>query len=59
MEKPFCIGESIIGENSTSETPPGFESLDVENEMKLAMNSKGAYEDNELAQKMKDLGLER
>ncbi|KAK9921601.1 hypothetical protein M0R45_030105 [Rubus argutus] len=59
MEKPFSIGESITGENSTSETPPGFDPLDVENEIKLAMNSKGAYEDNEVAQKMKDLGLER
>ncbi|KAM5559115.1 fatty acyl-CoA reductase 2, chloroplastic [Rosa sericea] len=59
MEKPFYIGESITGENSTSDTLPGFDPLDVENEIKLAMNSKGAYEDNEVAQKMKDLGLER
>lgn len=59
MEKPFSIGESITGENSTAECPPGFDPLDVENEIKLAMNSKGAYEDNEVAQKMKDLGLER
>ncbi|XP_050383037.1 fatty acyl-CoA reductase 2, chloroplastic [Argentina anserina] len=59
MERPFHKGESITGENSTSETSPGFESLDVGNEIKLAMNSTGAYEENEVAQKMKDLGLER
>mgnify|MGYP003366407277 CR=1 FL=1 len=59
MEKPFCIGESIAGEKHKSETPPGFYPLDVENEINLALNSKGAYENNEVAQKMKELGLER
>ncbi|KAB2631473.1 fatty acyl-CoA reductase 2 [Pyrus ussuriensis x Pyrus communis] len=59
MEKPFCIRESIAGEKHKSETPPGFYPLDVENEINLASNSKGAYENNEVAQKMKELGLER
>lgn len=59
MEKPFYIGESIAGENNISETPPGFYPLDVENEINLALNSKGAYANNEVAQKMKELGLER
>ncbi|KAM1747792.1 hypothetical protein ACFX12_008864 [Malus domestica] len=59
MEKPFCIGESIAGEKHISETPPGFSPLDVENEIKFALNSKGAYENNKVAQKMKELGLER
>ncbi|TQD85719.1 hypothetical protein C1H46_028771 [Malus baccata] len=59
MEKPFYIGESIAGESHISETPPGFFSLDVKNEIKLALDSKGAYENNEVAQKMKELGLER
>lgn len=60
MEKPFHIGESIAGENFISETPPGLlPMLDVEKEIKLALNSKEAFESNAAAQKMKELGLER
>ncbi|PON82436.1 Fatty acyl-CoA reductase [Trema orientale] len=60
MEKPFRIGETIAGENFISEAPPGMlPTLDVESEIKLALNSKEALENNAVAQKMKELGLER
>ncbi|XP_062109769.1 fatty acyl-CoA reductase 2, chloroplastic [Humulus lupulus] len=60
MEKQFRIGETISGENFVSETPPGLlPILDVEKEIQLALNSKEAFENNGLAQKMKGLGLER
>ncbi|KAK6941971.1 Fatty acyl-coenzyme A reductase, NAD-binding domain [Dillenia turbinata] len=48
MEKPFRIGDSIVGEK-----------LDIEAEIKLALDSQVAFEDNVMAQKMKELGLER
>ncbi|KAF2289550.1 hypothetical protein GH714_037111 [Hevea brasiliensis] len=60
MEKPFCIGDCIAEESIVSETTPRFlPTLHVENEMKLALNSKEAFQENEVAQKMKELGLER
>ncbi|KAK6945410.1 Fatty acyl-coenzyme A reductase, NAD-binding domain [Dillenia turbinata] len=55
MEKPFCVGDNIVGENLISETPK----LDIEAEIKLALDSRVAFEDNVMAQKMKQLGLER
>ncbi|KAF3441971.1 hypothetical protein FNV43_RR15887 [Rhamnella rubrinervis] len=60
MEKPFCIGESIAGESfSEIPTPNLLPTLDVENEIQLALNSKKAFGNNGLTQKMKELGLER
>ncbi|GMN55961.1 hypothetical protein TIFTF001_025080 [Ficus carica] len=60
MEKPFGIGESIAKEKFVSETPRELlPTLDVENEMKLALTSKEAFDNNAMAQKMKELGLER
>ncbi|XP_012090891.1 fatty acyl-CoA reductase 2, chloroplastic [Jatropha curcas] len=60
MEKPFCIGDCIAKENFIAETNSRFlPILDVENEMLLALNSKEAFQENEVAQKMKELGLER
>ena len=60
MEKPFGIGESIAREKFVSETPPGLlPTLDVENEMKLALTSKEAFDNNAMVQKMKELGRER
>ncbi|KAJ9181224.1 hypothetical protein P3X46_009376 [Hevea brasiliensis] len=60
MEKPFCIGDCIAEESFVSETTPRFlPTLHVENEMKLALNSKEAFQENEVAQMMKELGLER
>lgn len=63
MEKPFCIGDCIARESFgdfVSENTPRFPpTLDVENEMKLALNSKETFQENDLAQKMKELGLQR
>ncbi|GLT96270.1 hypothetical protein SLE2022_139070 [Rubroshorea leprosula] len=60
MEKPFCIGDSIAMENLISETATrSTPILDIENELRLALNSDEASEGAEVAQKMKELGLER
>ncbi|XP_028107371.1 fatty acyl-CoA reductase 2 [Camellia sinensis] len=56
MEKPFCVGDSIARESLIFETP----TLRVEDELKLVLDSKETFDlDNAVAQKMKDLGLER
>ncbi|CAO2831475.1 unnamed protein product [Amaranthus hypochondriacus] len=60
MERPFRKGESIAKENLVSENvstsmPP----LDVEGEIDLAFKSARSFEENKVAQKMKELGLER
>lgn len=59
MEKPFCMGDSIAKENFVSNSRRLIPTLDVENEMKLAWESKEFSTDGEVAQKMKELGLER
>lgn len=60
MEKPFCIGDSIAGENFITDTTPSFlPILDVQNEIELALNSMEAFEESSVAQKMKELGLQR
>lgn len=60
MEKPFCIGDSIAKENLLSEVNPNsFTSLNVEDEIKLVLESKQGLEDNSVAQKMKEIGLQR
>ncbi|KAL5545600.1 hypothetical protein UlMin_005287 [Ulmus minor] len=60
MEKPFHIGETIAGESFVSQNQPGIlPKLDVEHELRLALASKEGIENNAVAQKMKELGLER
>ncbi|XP_021283137.1 fatty acyl-CoA reductase 2 [Herrania umbratica] len=60
MEKPFDIGDCIARETLISETTPrSIPELDVEDELVLALNSKKGFDDTEVAQKMKELGLER
>ncbi|KAL5720458.1 alcohol-forming fatty acyl-CoA reductase [Ranunculus cassubicifolius] len=61
LEKAFSLGESIAQERITSDTCPTIPNpiLDVEAELKLAANIKEATQDEEVAQKMKELGLER
>ncbi|XP_048235859.1 fatty acyl-CoA reductase 2, chloroplastic-like [Ricinus communis] len=61
MEKTFCIGDCIAKENFISESTSGslLPILDVEYEMKLALNSKDGLQESEVAQEMKRLGLER
>ncbi|XP_048321564.2 fatty acyl-CoA reductase 2, chloroplastic isoform X2 [Ziziphus jujuba] len=58
MEKPFCIGESIAGENISETSPTFHPKLDIENEINLCLASKKAFVNN-ATQKMKQLGLER
>ncbi|KAM3248464.1 fatty acyl-CoA reductase 2, chloroplastic [Capsicum annuum] len=60
MEKAFGIGDSIARENlpsgvNQSSSP----SLNVEDEIKLVLESKQGLEDNSVAQKMKEIGLRR
>ncbi|CAL5426651.1 unnamed protein product [Camellia sinensis] len=52
IEKPMCIGDRIAEESSTS-------AVDVENEMKLVLNSKKCLEDKAVTPKMKEPGTER
>ncbi|XVF75988.1 hypothetical protein PTKIN_Ptkin13bG0231500 [Pterospermum kingtungense] len=60
MEKPFDIGDCIARENLVSETTPtSIPELDIEYELVLARNSKEGCHESEVAQKMKELGLER
>ncbi|KAF3675540.1 Fatty acyl-CoA reductase 2 [Capsicum annuum] len=60
MEKPFCSGDSITKETlSAGVHKNSFSSLNVEDEIKLILESKHAIEDNIVSQKMKELGLER
>ena len=60
MEKPFRIGESITKETVVNgNLPSAMPLLDVEGELDLAFKSAGDFEENKVAQKMKELGLER
>ncbi|KAE9585312.1 hypothetical protein Lal_00018135 [Lupinus albus] len=60
MEKPFRIGDCIARENSMSEVSSKvLPILDIEGELNLVSNYKGNIEDNIIAQKMRELGLER
>ncbi|XP_047171411.1 fatty acyl-CoA reductase 2, chloroplastic [Vigna umbellata] len=60
MERPFSIGQCIAKEKFISEVSPKYiPTLDVEGEINLVSNYKGDVEDNLLAQKMKEIGLER
>lgn len=60
MERPFRIGESITKENLVNGNPPNSRpNLDVEAELNLAYRSAEDFEENKVAQKMKELGLER
>ncbi|GMH08227.1 hypothetical protein Nepgr_010067 [Nepenthes gracilis] len=60
MEKPFRMGDSIERENLESKYPASLlPVLDVEEEISLAFSTAEALEDHKVAQKMKELGLER
>ncbi|KAJ4873622.1 Fatty acyl-CoA reductase 2 [Raphanus sativus] len=57
MEKPFSMGDCIATENFMEGNR---KALDVDREMKLALDaSRKGTQDQDEAQKMKDLGLER
>ncbi|XP_012485655.2 fatty acyl-CoA reductase 2, chloroplastic [Gossypium raimondii] len=60
MEKPFDIGDCIARENLIAETTPrSIPELDIEEEFVLARDTKEGCHESELAQKMKELGLQR
>ncbi|KAK6117507.1 hypothetical protein DH2020_048727 [Rehmannia glutinosa] len=61
MEKPFCIGQSIAGENVLyGNHQLSLPKLSVEDEIKIVLESKrGIHEDNSVLQNMKELGLQR
>ncbi|KAJ4823884.1 Fatty acyl-CoA reductase 2 [Turnera subulata] len=60
MEKPFSMGDCIAKENFLSESTAGFlPSLDVKSEIDMAINLKKAFQEFEVAQKMRELGLDR
>ncbi|KAK8486611.1 hypothetical protein V6N13_009394 [Hibiscus sabdariffa] len=60
MEKPFDMGDCIARENLISETTPrSIPELDIEEEFVLARDTKAGCHESEVAQKMKELGLER
>ncbi|KAL2895669.1 Fatty acyl-CoA reductase 2 [Bienertia sinuspersici] len=60
MEKPFRIGESITKENLVNGSlPSAMPLLDVQGELDLAFKSAEDFEENKVAQKMKELGLAR
>ncbi|KAL5067477.1 hypothetical protein RYX36_018364 [Vicia faba] len=60
MERPFSIGDCIAREKLISGVPPKYlPTLDIENEINLVLKNKGNIDDNELAQKMREMGLER
>ena len=60
MEKPFHMGQTIVGESVTSETPPvSIPVLDIIVEIEWASDLKLSMSENEVSQKMKELGLER
>ncbi|XP_030972093.1 fatty acyl-CoA reductase 2-like [Quercus lobata] len=60
MEKPFHIGQTIAEESATSETlPKSIPVLDIIAEIELASDLKLFVHENVVAQKMKELGLQR
>ena len=60
MEKPFHMGQIIVGESVTSKTQPvSIPVLDIIVEIEWASDLKLSMQENEVSQKMKELGLER
>ena len=54
------MGQTIVGESVTSETPPvSIPVLDIIAEIELASDLKLSVHENEVSQKMKELGLQR
>ncbi|KAK3136330.1 hypothetical protein QOZ80_5BG0431860 [Eleusine coracana subsp. coracana] len=57
LEKPFCLGDTISSEPGSSEYKTAL--LDIENEIKLAFNSRRHSDGSQFHKEMKDLGLQR
>ncbi|GAA0172960.1 hypothetical protein LIER_26678 [Lithospermum erythrorhizon] len=60
MEKAFCIGDSIARESILSEHQQGsMPTLDIEEEMKLALEHHQGLDNESVVQKMKQFGRDR
>ncbi|XP_054811030.1 fatty acyl-CoA reductase 2, chloroplastic-like [Prosopis cineraria] len=61
QERPLCMGENNVSwkRNNISKNQKSVPRLDIDNEMRLATNPMDLVNDNEAAQEMKILGLER
>ena len=60
MEKPFHMGQIIVGESVTSKTQPvSIPVLDIIVEIEWASDLKLSRHESEVSQNMKELGLER
>lgn len=60
MERPFSIGDCIAREKLISGVPPKYlPTLDIESEIDLVSNNNGNIGNDLLAQKMREMGLER
>ncbi|CAI9779415.1 unnamed protein product [Fraxinus pennsylvanica] len=59
MEKPFCLGDSIAMESLSGNQQISLPTLQVEDEIKLVLESKQGFKDNVLIPGMKELGLQR
>ena len=57
MEKPFHLGQTIVGESVTSETQPvSIPMLDIIAEIELASDLNLSVHENEVSQKMERIG---
>ncbi|KAG6399499.1 hypothetical protein SASPL_140980 [Salvia splendens] len=58
MEKPLCIGETIVGETVNGNHQVPLPKLSVEDEIKIVVDAKKTLGDDPLLQAMKELGMQ-
>ncbi|KAG6397238.1 hypothetical protein SASPL_143404 [Salvia splendens] len=59
MEKPLCIGETIVGETVNGNHQVPLPKLSVEDEIKIVVDAKKTLGDDSLIQAIKELGMQR
>ncbi|KAK9128386.1 hypothetical protein Syun_017183 [Stephania yunnanensis] len=61
LEKPFSIGDNLAKEiaRKSKTYSRSYQMLDIEAELKMALNARESFGDDEATQKMKEMGLER
>ncbi|KAK9153354.1 hypothetical protein Sjap_000834 [Stephania japonica] len=59
LERPFGVGDRIARDISAETSTASLPKLDVEFEMKMALDIRQASQDTAIPQRMKELGLER
>ncbi|KAK9153356.1 hypothetical protein Sjap_000836 [Stephania japonica] len=61
LEKPFSIGDNLAKEiaRKSKTHSISYQMLDIEAELKMALNARESFGDDEVTQKMKEMGLER